>query len=125
MIKSVDHIVLTVRDVEATLKFYVGFLGMKEVTFRGGRKALEFGSQKINIHEYGREFEPKAKLPVPGAIDICFITDVPIEDVAERASEHGVEIVEGPVERTGAVGPILSLYFRDPDLNLIEVSNYI
>lgn len=125
MIKSIDHIVLTVRDIEATLKFYVGFLGMKEVTFRGGRKALEFGCQKINIHEYGKEFEPKAKLPVPGAIDICFITDVPIEDVAERASEHGVEIVEGPVERTGAVGPILSLYFRDPDLNLIEVSNYL
>jgi len=125
MIRSIDHIVLTVRDIDATLKFYVGFLGMKEVSFRGGRKALEFGSQKINIHEYGNEFEPKAKLPVPGAIDICFITDTSIEDVAERAAEHGIEVVEGPVERTGAEGPILSLYFRDPDLNLIEVSNYI
>jgi len=120
-----DHLVLTVKDINETIKFYCEFLGMEEVTFRGTRKALAFGNQKVNLHEYGNEFEPKAKLPVPGAIDICFISETPIKNVAEKAEKLNIEIVEGPIERTGATGPIISLYFRDPDLNLVEISNYI
>ncbi len=98
---------------------------MEVVTFGSGRKALQFGKQKINLHEQGREFEPKADRPTPGSADLCFITDVPLQEVIEHLKRCGVTVLEGPVSKTGAVGPIISVYFRDPDLNLIEVSNYV
>ena len=124
MIDRLDHLVLTVRDIDATVAFYVGVLGMDEVTFGAGRKALRFGDQKINLHEAGREFEPKADRPTPGSADLCFVSAVPVEEVADRVRQSGIDVIEGPVARTGAVGPIRSVYFRDPDGNLIEVSNY-
>lgn len=120
---SLDHLVLTVRDLAATIAFYGDWLGMEVVTFRGGRKALSFGQQKINLHEAGREFEPKAALPTPGSGDLCFLTSALLADVVARAEALGIAIIEGPCERTGAVGPIESVYARDPDGNLIEVSN--
>jgi catechol 2,3-dioxygenase-like lactoylglutathione lyase family enzyme len=97
---------------------------MEVVTFRAGRKALAFGSQKINLHEQGKEFEPKAGQPTPGSGDLCFITDIPLSEVIEHLNSLSVPILGGPVTRTGAVGPIQSVYFRDPDANLIEVSVY-
>lgn len=118
-----DHLVLTVRDLPATVAFYTRVLGMQEVTFGQGRKALAFGRQKINLHPYGREFDPKAHRPTPGSADLCFITTTPLDEAAAHARACGVEIVEGPVGRTGAQGPIRSIYFRDPDGNLVEVSN--
>ncbi|TSL89853.1 Glyoxalase domain-containing protein 5 [Bagarius yarrelli] len=123
-ISHLDHLVLTVRDVKKTTDFYTSVLGMGVVTFKGNRKALSFGEQKFNLHEAGKEFEPKANSPVPGSADLCLITKTPLETVAAHLKECGVNIEEGPVMRTGAVGPIESLYFRDPDHNLIEVSNY-
>ncbi len=123
-IDRLDHLVLTVRDVEATCSFYARVLGMQVVTFGEGRKALAFGRQKINLHQAGREFEPKAALPTPGSADLCLIADVALDEVIEHLAECGVTIVDGPVMRTGATGPIRSVYFRDPDGNLIEVSNY-
>jgi catechol 2,3-dioxygenase-like lactoylglutathione lyase family enzyme len=123
-VKAIDHIVLTVKDIDATCAFYARVLGMSITTFGSGRKALSFGKEKINLHQYGREFEPKAKKPTPGSADLCFITAVPISEVIEHLSVSGVEILEGPFQRTGAVGPMMSVYFRDPDGNLIEVSNY-
>ncbi len=123
-IKAIDHIVLTVKDLKATCKFYAQVLGMRVTTFAGGRKALSFGAQKINLHQHGQEFEPKAKKPTPGSADLCFITAIPIPDVVGHLGMNGVEIVEGPVRRTGATGTIESVYFRDPDGNLIELSNY-
>ncbi|XP_076878931.1 glyoxalase domain-containing protein 5 [Brachyhypopomus gauderio] len=119
-----DHLVLTVRDLQKTTHFYSSVLGMQVVTFKGDRKALSFGEQKFNLHEVGKEFEPKAKSPTPGSADLCLITKTPLESVAVHLKACGVSVEEGPVERTGAVGPITSLYFRDPDNNLIEVSNY-
>jgi catechol 2,3-dioxygenase-like lactoylglutathione lyase family enzyme len=121
---SLDHLVLTVRSVEATCAFYASVLRMEVVTFGEGRKALAFGSQKINLHERGKEFEPKAAHPTPGSADVCFLTDAPLSEVIEHLNSLGVPILEGPVARTGAVGPIRSVYFRDPDANLIEVSVY-
>ena len=97
---------------------------MEVVVFGGGRKALSFGAQKINLHQKGKEYEPKALKPTPGSGDLCFITSVPISEVIAHLNSCGIEIIEGPVRRTGAMGPIISVYFRDPDLNLIEVSNY-
>jgi catechol 2,3-dioxygenase-like lactoylglutathione lyase family enzyme len=123
-VERIDHIVLTVKDIDATCAFYKRVLGMKTVTFGGGRKALSFGSQKINLHQYGKEFEPKAKSPTPGSADLCFITSIPIPDVISHLASCGVTVLDGPVQRTGARGPIVSVYFRDPDMNLIEVSNY-
>ena len=123
-IDRIDHLVLTVDDVERTIVFYVDVLGMTEVTFGSGRKALTFGSSKINLHQRGREFEPKAANPTPGSADLCLIADDPLELVAADLAASGVAIEEGPVERTGARGPITSLYVRDPDRNLIELSNY-
>lgn len=120
-----DHLVLTVADVDATVDFYHRVLGMEPVTFKGGRRALAFGTSKINLHQAGHEFEPKAAHPAPGSADLCFVVDDPIDRVRADLVAHGVEIEEGPVERTGATGPILSVYFRDPDLNLIELSNYL
>lgn len=123
-IDAIDHIVLTVKNIDAACAFYAGVLGMRVTTFGGGRKALSFGAQKINLHQYKQEFEPKAKRPTPGAADLCFITGVPVTEVIEHLNKNGVEILEGPVKRTGAAGPVVSVYFRDPDGNLIEVSNY-
>jgi len=123
-IDRLDHLVLTVRDVDATCSFYVRVLGMQIVTFGEARKALAFGRQKINLHQAGREFEPKAALPTPGSADLCLITDVPLDEAIAHLTACGVAVVEGPVMRTGATGPIRSVYFRDPDGNLIEVSNY-
>jgi catechol 2,3-dioxygenase-like lactoylglutathione lyase family enzyme len=125
-IDHLDHLVLTVVDIESTCAFYRCVLGMDVVRFgSGGRVALAFGAQKINLHAAGREFEPKADKPTPGSADLCFITAVPLADVVAHLNAEAVPIVEGPVQRTGAAGPILSVYFRDPDRNLIEVSNQL
>lgn len=124
-IDRLDHLVLTVADMDATVGFYVRVLGMEEVTFGEGRRALAFGRSKINLHPAGREYEPKAARPTPGSADLCLITETPIELVVAELSEHGVPIEEGPVTRTGATGPILSVYLRDPDDNLIEISTYV
>lgn len=125
MINRLDHLVLTTTHLDACLDFYQRVLKMSVMTFGEQRYALQFGQQKINIHQYGKEFEPKAYLPVPGALDLCFISDIPLEQVQAHIEQQGVKIVEGPVKRTGAVGPIMSIYLRDPDLNLIEISQYI
>ncbi len=122
-IDSLDHLVLTVADIDASCTFYQRALGMEVVTFGAGRKALAFGTQKINLHQAGREFEPKAERPTPGSADLCFLTSVPLPQVQAHLADCGVTVTEGPVQRTGAQGPILSVYFRDPDRNLIEVSN--
>jgi catechol 2,3-dioxygenase-like lactoylglutathione lyase family enzyme len=122
-IDSLDHLVLTVKDIDASASFYARALGMEVQTFGDGRRALAFGSQKINLHQHGKEFEPKAQRPTPGSADLCFLTSVALVDVLIHLTQRGVTVIEGPVKRTGATGPILSLYFRDPDLNLIEVSN--
>ena len=124
-ISRLDHLVLTVRDVEKTTSFYVSVMGMKKEVFANGRVALRYGDQKINLHETGKEFEPKALKPTPGSADLCFITQAPLNDAMDHVKRCGVEIIEGPVERTGANGPIRSFYFRDPDDNLIEVANEI
>ncbi|NWW48539.1 GLOD5 protein, partial [Pedionomus torquatus] len=123
-IQRLDHLVLTVKSIEDTAAFYSKVLGMEVVTFKGNRKALRFGNQKFNLHEAGKEFEPKARHPVPGSADICLITRVPLDQLLDHLKACGVIIEEGPVARTGAVGPITSIYFRDPDENLIEVSQY-
>ena len=123
-ILRLDHIVLTVADIELSCRFYERVLGMRVVTFAGGRKALAFGEQKINLHQRGKEFEPKAHAPTPGSADLCFITATPVTDVLVHLKACGVAVLEGPVARTGAIGPITSVYFRDPDHNLIEVANY-
>lgn len=123
-ISHIDHLVLTVASIESTVKFYTRVLGMEETTFGQGRKALAFGNQKFNLHQKGNEFEPKAANPTLGSIDICLVTDTPISSVITHLNSLEVKIEEGPVERTGAQGPIMSVYFRDPDRNLIEVSNY-
>ena len=124
-IDRLDHLVLTVTDLQRTADFYVRVLGMELIRFGNGRTALAFGTQKINLHLYGNEFEPKAQVPLPGSADLCFLTSIPIEDVLSHLGLCGVEVLEGPVMRTGATGPIRSVYFRDPDLNLIEVSNSV
>ena len=123
-IDRIDHFVLTVRDLDATCAFYSRALGMEVVTFAGGRRALAFGAQKINLHLAGREFEPKAHRATPGSADFCLITTVPLAEVMAHLASCGVEIIEGPVDKTGATGRLRSVYFRDPDLNLVEVSNY-
>ncbi|HYC37998.1 MAG TPA: VOC family protein [Usitatibacter sp.] len=123
-IDRIDHIVLTVFDLERTLDFYSRVLGMEPVTFAGGRRGLAFGRQKLNLHQAGREFEPKALRPAPGAIDLCFISTTPLEEVMDKLRSEGVHIIDGPVDKTGALGPMKSVYFRDPDGNLVEVSNY-
>lgn len=127
MISHLDHLVLTTADEAACVDFYTRVLGMRLEHFVGGtppvaRKALKFGSQKINLHIKGREFEPKAAWPTPGALDLCFIAAVRLEEVVARVQAAGWPIVEGPVRRTGASGPIRSIYLRDPDGNLVELS---
>lgn len=125
MIDHLDHLVLTTIDRDACIDFYSRVLGMQLETFAQGRLALRFGSQKINIHERGREFEPKAHPPVPGALDLCFIADRPLDQVIVHLAACNWPIIEGPVERTGATHRLRSVYVRDPDLNLIEISEMI
>ncbi len=119
-----DHLVLTVQSIEVTCSFYQEVLGMKVVTFDKGLKALHFGEQKINLHERGQELEPKAQTPLPGSADLCFVAQTSSQEVIEHLQACGVTVVEGPVLQTGALGPITSVYFRDPDGNLLEVSSY-
>ena len=125
MIDHIDHIVLTTRDRVGCVRFYTEVLGMKLESFQtpvAQRWALKFGDQKINLHEWGKEFEPRAHVAAPGTLDLCFIASVPLEEVVERLKRLGVEILEGPVTKTGAVSKLRSVYVRDPDLNLIEIS---
>lgn len=125
MIDHIDHIVLTTRDKAACVRFYTEVLGMALTSFKTPteeRQALVFGRQKINLHEWGREFEPKAHVPVPGSLDLCFIASVPLEGVIRKLQAAKIPILQGPVDKTGATGPIRSVYVRDPDLNLIEIS---
>jgi catechol 2,3-dioxygenase-like lactoylglutathione lyase family enzyme len=122
-VESLDHLVLTVGDLDAALEFYSSVLGMRVVTFGENRKALAFGRQKINLHLAGRELEPKAAVPVPGSADLCFLTVERLENVVDHLRSLGVPVIQGPVRRTGATGPIRSVYIRDPDGNLIEIAN--
>ncbi len=124
-VDRLDHIVLTVRSVGAACDFYARVLGMTPLTFSGNRKALLFGRQKINLHEAGHEFEPKAAAPTPGSADLCFVLLQPAAEVIAHLRACGVELVEGPVRREGALGPMESVYLRDPDGNLLELANYI
>lgn len=124
VIKNIDHIVLTVADIDKTIEFYTQIMGFEVVTFGDNRKALTFGNQKINLHQKGHEFEPKAEFPTSGSADLCFIAQTDIQDVLEELKQKNIEIIEGIVDRTGALGKIKSVYFRDPDQNLIEVSSY-
>jgi len=122
---NLDHFVLTVADIERSVDFYVHVLGMtREIFGPAQRTALRFGTQKINLHEQGREFEPKAALPTPGSADLCFLVSG-FDDLPAHLATHGVRILEGPVTRTGALGPMVSYYIRDPDQNLIELSRYL
>ena len=122
-IERLDHLVLTVADITATCDFYRTALGMEVITFGEGRTALRFGNQKINLHQAGREVDPKAERPTPGSGDICFITGDPLDSVVAHLEACGVEILLGPVRRTGARAPLNSVYVRDPDYNLVEVAN--
>lgn len=124
-ITHLDHLVLTVRDIEATCDFYTRVLGMRRVVFGGDRIALHFGTQKINLHQWGKEIEPKAAQPTCGSADLCFLTATPLTEVVAHFANNSVEIVEGPVRRTGATGLLDSVYIRDPDSNLLEVSNLV
>ncbi|GJL56990.1 MAG: biphenyl-2,3-diol 1,2-dioxygenase [Nitrospirales bacterium] len=123
-VTHLDHIVLTVSDIERTAEFYQTVLGMRRVSFGEGRVALSFGNQKINLHQLHHEFDPKAGNVQVGSADLCFVLNISLEEAKRHLKKHEVEIIDGPVARTGATGPITSLYFRDPDLNLIEVSSY-
>jgi catechol 2,3-dioxygenase-like lactoylglutathione lyase family enzyme len=122
-VDRLDHLVLTVVDIGAAIRFYTEVLGMEEVTFGSGRKAVGFGRSKINLHQAGREFEPKARRPTSGSADLCLIVDDPIDAVMRELRKAGVVVEEGPVRRTGATGALVSCYLRDPDGNLIELSN--
>ncbi len=125
----IDHLVLTVKDIPITLEFYARVLGMHAIQFTGKdrtqRVALTFGTQKINLHEAGSEFEPKARMPTPGSADLCLITETELKQVMNYVRSCNIEIIEGPVERTGATGSLLSFYIRDPDQNLIEIANIL
>ncbi|PKN15282.1 MAG: VOC family virulence protein [Deltaproteobacteria bacterium HGW-Deltaproteobacteria-24] len=124
-IKSLDHLVLTVKDIAKTVEFYTTVLGMKKEIFKQNRVALKFGSQKINLHQLGAEFEPKAYNVKEGSADLCFITQTSVTDFKSHIENLGVKVIEGPVKRTGAMGEINSIYVRDPDGNLIEIANYV
>lgn len=123
-IDSIDHLVLTVKDIEVTCQFYAKVLGMEIVTFGDNRRALSFGSQKINLQQVGRESTLVAEKPTPGSADVCFVSSVPVSEVIAHLNACGVSLIGGPVERNGARGLMTSVYFRDPDMNLIEVSDY-
>ena len=125
MIDHIDHVVLTTRDLPACLKFYVEILGMKLDKFQTPtetRIALKFGNQKVNVHEWGREFTPRAHVAAPGTLDLCFIASLPLEEVIKKLEQNKVKIIDGPVMKTGATSKIRSVYVRDPDLNLVEIS---
>jgi catechol 2,3-dioxygenase-like lactoylglutathione lyase family enzyme len=122
-VSKLDHLVLTVKSIDKTCDFYSQILGMKVVRFDEGRTALHFGEQKINLHKQGKEFEPKAKSPMSGSGDFCLITDVPIVEVIDHFNNCGIPVEVGPVQKTGAVGKLTSVYVRDPDENLIEIAN--
>ena len=125
MIDHIDHVVLTTRDLSACLRFYSEILGMKHETFKTPtetRIALKFGQQKINVHEWGREFTPRAHVAAPGTLDLCFVASVPLDKVIEKLKAEKITIIEGPVMKTGAVSKLRSVYVRDPDLNLVEIS---
>ena len=124
-ITQLDHLVLTVKSISDTCDFYTQVLGMDLIEFGDGRKALKFGDQKFNLHEVDKEFEPKANKPTSGAIDLCLISNTALQKVISELNQHGIKIEEGPIERTGATGKLLSVYIRDPDKNLIEISNRI
>ena len=124
-VDRLDHLVLTVKDINATVDFYTTVMGMEKVEFGEGRVALTFGNQKINLHQLGHEFEPKAANVKNGSADLCFIIATDIVEAIEQLQAQAVEVIEGPVYRTGATGKIISAYFRDPDGNLIEISNYL
>jgi catechol 2,3-dioxygenase-like lactoylglutathione lyase family enzyme len=125
IINNIDHLVLTVHDIPRSIKFYTEVLGMTAISFGNDRHALQFNNEKINLHELGHEFEPKAKLPTPGSADLCLISDTPIDDVIVELKQHYIPIELGPIKKNGALGKICSLYLRDPDDNLIEISNYL
>ena len=120
---QLDHLVLTVKDIQASCDFYSTILGMEVITFGDNRKALHFGEQKINLHQAGQEFEPKAAMPTPGSADLCFLTETPLDDIILHLGDYGLRVEEGPVMRTGATCPLISIYIRDPDNNLIEIAN--
>lgn len=125
MIDHIDHVVLTTRDLSSCLKFYSEILGMRLEKFQtptGTRLALKFGNQKINVHEWGKEFTPRAHVAAPGTLDLCFIASVSLEKVIEKLQQSNIKIIEGPVMKTGAASKIRSVYVRDPDLNLVEIS---
>jgi len=125
MIDHIDHIVLTTRDLAGCIRFYAEVLGMQLERFATPseeRLALKFGNQKINLHEWGREFSPRAHVAAPGTLDLCFIAAVPLDEVQRRLAAAGIPILEGPVMKTGAASKIRSVYVRDPDLNLVEIS---
>jgi catechol 2,3-dioxygenase-like lactoylglutathione lyase family enzyme len=124
-VDAIDHFVLTVASIEQACAFYERVLGMTTVSFGDGRKAVAFGSQKINLHLAGREFTPRAQHPVPGSADFCFVTSLPLDDCIAHVQAQGVEILLGPVDRTGATAKLRSFYFRDPDQNLVEVANRV
>ncbi|NWK81984.1 VOC family protein [Acinetobacter sp. SwsAc4] len=124
-ISYLDHLVLTVASIETTCQFYQSALNFEVITFGENRKALQFGNQKINLHQVGKEFEPKAYHPTVGSADLCFIAETQLEEVIKHLQQLNIKIVEGPIQRTGAVGKIVSVYLRDPDQNLIEISNYL
>jgi len=124
-VSHLDHLVLTVADIEISCQFYQSALTFEVITFGENRKALKFGNQKINLHQVGKEFEPKALHPTAGSADLCFIAETPLEEVIAHLQTQNIDIIEGPIERTGAMGKILSIYLRDPDQNLIEIANYL
>ncbi|MBZ0201458.1 MAG: VOC family protein [Ignavibacteria bacterium] len=124
IVSGIDHIVITVSDIENTCRFYHEVLGLEVITFAEGRKALKFGNQKINLHQAGGEYTPKAVNPLPGTADICFVSKAPVEATAAWLKSKNVEIIKGPVKRTGATGEMNSVYLRDPDGNLIELGCY-
>ena len=122
-ITELDHLVLTVKNIDVTCEFYSKILGLSVIEFAEGRKALQFGQQKFNLHQAGKEFEPKADKPTVGAIDLCLISETPLKKVIDELKQKSIAIEEGPIERTGATGKLLSVYIRDPDNNLIEIAN--
>jgi catechol 2,3-dioxygenase-like lactoylglutathione lyase family enzyme len=124
VVDRIDHLVLTVADIDQTIDFYVRVLGMQPVTFGASRRALRFGGHKLNLHQAGRELEPKARRPTPGSAEVCLGTSTPLARGVAHLRACQVPVEEGPVARTGATGPITSVYVRDPDGNLIEVSTY-
>lgn len=123
-VDRIDHVVLTVRDIPASCEFYARVLGMQVVTFGEGRKALTFGRQKINLRPAVEDATLIASKPTPGSEDLCFVSDLPLQEVKRHIESCNVKVIEGPVQRNGAVGMMESIYFRDPDGNLIEISNY-